>query len=93
MKRKEILAIVKKYRAQLLELNVRPQRIDENRTFGSCSKDELLSHALFHSMSIDNIDCKRQYDKFNRLFCTIQLCLSFANWYTLGGLRNTNRPK
>ncbi len=93
MKRKEILAIVAKYKKKLERSAITPRRIAKRRTFGSCTHIELLQHALYLVVHIEEIDSVRQRDKLNRHFAAMQMCLSFADWYTLESLMNHNRPK
>ncbi len=93
MKRNAILAIVKKYRTQLIELNVRPQRMDERRTFKNLSEEERLAHALFLIENVEEFDPAHQADKLNRHFSAIQMFLGFSGMYSLEDLMKHNRPK
>lgn len=67
--------------------------MNPKRTFASLSNYELLSHAHFL------IDGAKEYArnpekqrKAGSHLTAIQMCLSFAGWYTLEDLMNHNRP-
>lgn len=89
----KIREVVLAYQTQLTEMDVKPARIDPTRKFGECSADELLSHAAFACINtlkfIENPD---KLGKANRHLTVIQMCMSFANIYTLEDLMNHNRP-
>jgi hypothetical protein len=65
------------------------------RTFASLSRKEILAHA--HHL-IDGVKLYAQYahdpekaGKTGRHLASIQMCLSFAGWYTLDDLKDHNR--
>lgn len=68
-------------------------RIDPKRTFKSLNKEELLAHAHYLTDGVKEYakDSERQRKAGSHL-TAIQMCLSFAGWYTLEDLMNHNRP-
>lgn len=90
----KIVAVITRYERRLRDARVPQVRMDPKRTFGSLSKDEHLAHAHFlcggAKLFARDPD---KYDKANRHLTAIQMCLSCADWYTLGELMDHNRPK
>lgn len=93
MDSQKVLSVVKVYEDRLLEECVPKKRMDTSRTFASLSKEEVLAHAHFL------IDGVKEYaviegkeGKTGRHLASIQVCLSFAGWYTLLELMNHNKP-
>ena len=89
----KIIAIVEMYEKQLYKAGVSKIRIDHKRTFASCNREEILAHAYYlidgvKRYAVDS-DKKR---KTGSHLSAIQMCLSFAGWYTLEDLMNHNRP-
>ncbi len=91
----KILSILAKYEQffSLIEYGVEPRRIDPSRTFESCTKQEILSHARYLVENFKNINVETQCGKANRHLAAIQMCLSFAGIFTLQDLMNHNRPE
>jgi len=89
----KIISVVNMYERRLRAAGVLKKRIDPKRTFASLSKDEILAHAYFLTDDlkefVSNPEKKR---KTGSHLTVIQMCLSFAGWYTLEDLMNHNRP-
>lgn len=89
----KIKEVVSKYQADLTRTKVTPQRISETKKFGECSQEEILSHAAYLCVNILSfIENPEKFAKANRHLTAIQMCLSFANIYTLKEIMNHNRP-
>ena len=93
MSPEKILSVVEIYEERLIRENVPKIRIDPKRTFSSLSTDEILAHVHYL------IDGVKQYStipnkegKTGRHLGSIQMCLSFAGWYSLEELMNHNKP-
>ena len=92
MDARQILHVVEMYEKRLSESGIPKTAMDSNKTFGSLSKSETLAHAHYL------IDGVKKYlpdpskeGKVNRHLASIQMCLSFADWYTLEDLKSHNR--
>lgn len=88
-----ILALINTYEEHLREANVPKVRMDPKRTFEALNRDEILAHA--HFLCEGAKQYARDPDKIgkaNRHLTAIQMCLSFAGWYTLADLMNHNKP-
>jgi len=92
MKRRKILAITREYIQKLSETGTPPSRFPTNRSFQTASTEEILSHAHYLALNLESFNPQTQYGKLNRHFTAIQMCLSFAGWYTLDELMQHNRP-
>jgi len=81
------------YEERLQKAGVPKFPMDPKRTFESLTKDEMLAHAHFlcDGVKLFAIDPERQRKAGSHL-TSVQLCLSFAGWYTLEELMNHNRP-
>jgi hypothetical protein len=89
----KILTIVAIYEKRLLEEKIFKIRIDPKRTFASLSKEEILSHAYYLIDGIkEYIKTPNKEGKACRHLASVQMCLSFAGWYSLEDLINHNRP-
>lgn len=88
----QIIKVVEMYEKRLAAAKIPKTAMDPNQTFGSLSQTEILAHA--HHL-IDGIKEFLKYPskdgKTNRHLASIQMCLSFANWYTLEELKSHNR--
>ncbi len=90
---KKIISVIEMYQRKLSGCGVIQERMDPGRTFQSLSQDELLSHAFFLcSFAKEYAADPEKFGKANRHLTAIQMCLSFAGWYTLEDLMNHNRP-
>ena len=93
MTKDKILAVVSLYREQFESRGIPKKRMDPTRTLGSLSSEERLAHAHF---LLDGIATYAQQPdqqgKTGRHLASVQMILSFENWYTLEELMNQNRP-
>ncbi len=90
----KIVAVITMYERRLRDALVPKVRMDPKRTFGSLNKDEHLAHAHFLCGGAKEFARDpEKYGKANRHLTAVQMCLSFAGWYTLEDLMNHNRPK
>lgn len=87
-----IVLVISMYEERLQKEHVPKQRIDPKRTFQTTSTEERLMHAHYLCGGAKQfaLDPERQ-GKANRHLTAIQMCLSFAGWYTLEDLMNHNR--
>ena len=90
----KIISVIEMYEARLRKAGVPKTRMYTKRTFESLSKAELLQHAHFLCGGVKEYarDPQRQRKAGSHL-TAVQMCLSFAGWYTLEDLMNHNRPK
>lgn len=81
------------YEERLRKAKILKIPMDPKRTFESLSKAERLQHAHFLCEGIKKYakDPQRQRKAGSHL-TAVQMCLSFAGWYTLEDLMNHNRP-
>lgn len=92
MKREHIIRVVESYIARLKEAQIPKQRMNPDRTFGSLSTEEVLAHAHYLCVRIKSSDpAVKHQAKTMRHLAAAQMCLSFANWYTLSELMGHNR--
>ena len=90
---KKIAQIVQQYSALLQQEGITPRRIDPNSSFANKSPCELLEHALYLCEQLPSfVFVAGKFGKANRHLTAIQMCLSFADRYTLNELRAHNRP-
>lgn len=89
----KIISVIEMYERRLQREGMRKVRMDPKRTFASASNFVLLEHAHFLCDGVKQyaLDPERQ-EKAGRHLASIQMCLSFAGWYTLEDLMNHNRP-
>ncbi len=89
----KIITIVEKYEKRLCKEEIPKIRIDPKRTFASCNREEILAHAnyLIDGVKEYAVDPEKKRKTGSHL-TAIQMCLSFAGWYTLEDLMNHNRP-
>lgn len=90
----KIIAVIEMYEARLRRAGIPKLRMDPKHTFESLSKAERLQHAHFLCEGVKEYarDPQKQ-QKAARYLTVVQMCLSFAGWYTLEDLMNHNRPK
>lgn len=93
MTAEKIISIIEMYERALQKNNIPKIRMEPKRTFGSLSHEELLAHAHFLCDGVKEyaLDPEKQRKTGSHL-TALQMCLSFAGWYTLEDLRNHNRP-
>lgn len=91
----KILEVVRMYEARLVAEGVPQKRIPLGQSFGTCTTQEILAHAHYLCEGVKSNFAVRnnayKHDKANRHLTAIQMCLSFANWYTLEQLMEHNR--
>ncbi len=91
---KKMLGLVAIYELRLKNEGIPKVQVDSAVYFGNCTPKELLAHAHYLCDEVRNIaeasDLSEMWDKANRLFAALQMCTSFAGWYTLGELRRQN---
>ena len=83
MTAEKMVSVVEMYEERLKKAGVPRTPMDPKRTFGSASADMLLSHA--HSLCEDAKRYAREpalRRKAGSFLTSIQMCLSFAGWYT-----------
>ncbi len=89
----EIIAVLEVYEKRLEEEGVAKHAMPPDVCFGSVSHEEILSHAYYLCDGVrDYLKSQDTMAKANRHFAAIQMCLSFACWYTLEELMSHNRP-
>jgi hypothetical protein len=94
MDTQKMISVIETYRVQLAAAGVPKEQLAKDRCFGDASPDELLAHAHFLCDGAKEYAAKpAQYGKANRHLTSIQMCLSFARWYTLGELMAHNAPQ
>jgi hypothetical protein len=89
----KVISVVSMYEEELKKQGVPKKRINPEKTFREATYDEILAHTHYL------IDGVKEYamtpgkeGKTGRHLASIQMCLSFAGWYTLEELMNHNRP-
>ncbi len=89
----KIVSVIEIYERRLKTGGIPKRRMSIQRTFGNLSSAEALAHAysLCDGAKEYAHDPEHQ-GKANRHLTAIQMCLSLANWYTLGELMEHNRP-
>lgn len=89
----KITSIVSLYAEQLSKAGIPKLRMDPTCTFRDLEKVEILAHAHFLCDGVlEFAQNPEKQGKTNRHLASIQLCLSFAGWYTLQELMDHNRP-
>lgn len=88
----KIIAVIAMYEKRLEREGIPKVRIDPRCTFGSVTIDELLAHAHYLCAGVKEYarDTSRQRKAGSHL-TAVQMCLSFAGWYSLQDLMNHNR--
>ncbi|MDB5244711.1 MAG: hypothetical protein JWN18_581 [Parcubacteria group bacterium] len=89
----KIISVIEMYEKELKTKNIQKIRINPTRTFESTTVAERLAHAHFLCDGVREfaINPEKQRKTGSHL-TAIQMCLSFAGWYTLEDLMNHNRP-
>jgi len=91
---RKIISVIEMYEKRLRDEGIPKIRMDPKRSFAELSRDEILAHAHFICAGCKEYarDPQKQRKTGSHL-TVVQMCLSFANWYTLEDLMNHNRPK
>ncbi len=93
MTREKIEAVVSFYRRQFEERNIPKKQMDPHRTLGTLSSEQRLAHAHFLLDGIIEYAADpEKAGKTGRHLASVQMILSFENWYTLEELMEDNRP-
>lgn len=92
MESQHVISIIEKYETKLSAAGIPKERIDPTRTFQSLSISEILAHAHFICDGVKEYarDPTKQRKTGSHL-TVVQMCLSFAGWYTLEDLMTHNR--
>ena len=89
----KIISIIEMYEKQLSHARIPKIRMDPKRTFQSLTKEEILAHAHFLTDDVKTFAKNPEKQrKTGSHLSVIQMCLSFAGWYTLEDLMNHNKP-
>ena len=93
MKPGKTCSVIEMYEGRLQTNGVPKVRMDPKKTFKDLSIDELLAHAHYLCDGVKEYahDPEKKRKAGSHL-TSVQLCLSFAGWYTLEDLMNHNRP-
>ena len=92
MDTEQILRTLELYETRLKDTGVQAVAMNPSRTFGSLSQPEILAHAHYLIQGAKEMAQQAEkWGKVNRHLASIQMCLSFANWYTLEELKGHNR--
>ncbi len=93
MNYEKVVSIVEMYEKRLHGAGIPKIRMNPKRTFASLSKQEMLAHAHFLTDGVKEYakDDDKQRKTGSHL-TAIQMCLSFAGWYTLEDIMNHNKP-
>lgn len=87
MNRHTVITVTLRYCSLLDQQNIQSVRIDPGRSFADLSVTEVLQHARYLCDSVLNlVDRPDKWAKINRHYAALQMCLSFAGWYTLNEL-------
>ncbi len=93
MTKEKIISVIEMYEERLRNSSVPKIRMDPKRTFGSLTLDEILAHAHYLCDGVKkNAKDPCKLRKTGSHLTAVQMCLSFAGWYTLEDLMNHNRP-
>ncbi|MBU1091574.1 hypothetical protein KKA27_01805 [Patescibacteria group bacterium] len=88
----QIISVIEMYEDLFRKALIPKIRMDPKRTFASLSNKEMLAHAHFLTDGVKQFakDPEKRRKTGSHL-TAIQMCLSFANWYTLEELMEHNR--
>ncbi|KKQ77959.1 MAG: hypothetical protein A3A96_04270 [Candidatus Zambryskibacteria bacterium RIFCSPLOWO2_01_FULL_39_39] len=93
MTTEKILEIVVMYREQFEKKGIPKIRMDPRKTLGSLSSKERLAHAHYLLDGImEYAQNPEKKGKTGRHLASVQMILSFENWFTLEELTNHNPP-
>ncbi len=88
----KIISVVEMYETLLLRRGIPKVRMDPKRTFGSMDPLELMAHAHYLCDGVKEYAVNpEQQRKAGSHLTAVQMCLSFANIFTLEELMNHNR--
>ncbi len=88
----KIISTIEMYEKRFFELGVPKVRMNPKRMFASLSQEEMLAHAHFLCSSVKTYAMEPEKQRKTGSHLTaVQMCLSFAGWYTLEELMEHNR--
>ena len=90
----KIISVIKMYETRLSDECIVKVRMDPSKKFQGASTWELLAHAHYLCDGVKQfaVDPDRQRKAGSHL-TAVQMCLSFAGWYTLEELMEHNRSE
>jgi len=89
----KIISVIESCETRLQHLHIPKVRMDLSRTFGSLSREQLLMHGHYLCDGVKRYALDPQLQRKTGSHLTaVQMCLSFADWYTLEELMNHNWP-
>lgn len=92
MTTEKILEVVAMYRKQFEEKGIPKIKMDMRKTLGFLSSGERLAHAHYLLDGIiEYAQDPEKKGKTGRHLASVQMILSFENWFTLEELMNHNR--
>ncbi len=89
----KVLSVTSLYRKEFEKRGIPRKRMSPSRTLGSLTSKERLAHAHYLLNGIETYardSCMQ--GKTGRHLASVQMILSFENWYTLEELMEHNRP-
>ena len=93
MTTKKVLEVVSLYRRRFEDEGIPKKRMNIKRSLGSLTSADRLAHAHFLLDGIEQYAQQpEQEGKTGRHLASVQMILSFENWYTLEQLMAHNRP-
>lgn len=89
---KQIISVIEMYEERLVAAGVPKIRMDPKRTFRSTTVAERLAHAHYLCAGVKKyVREPEKQRKTGSHLTAVQMCLSFAGWYTLEELMQHNR--
>lgn len=89
----KIISVIEMYEDRLNDNRIPKVRLDPKRTFQSATIPERLAHAHYLCDGVkEYAKNPEKQRKTGSHLTAVQMCLSFAGWYTLEDLMNHNRP-
>ncbi len=89
----KIVSVIEMYEARLFAADIPKVRVSPACTFACLSKAEILAHAHYLCDGVKKFaQDPNMLRKTGSHLAAVQMCLSFAGWYTLGELMEHNRP-
>jgi len=92
MTSEKVISVVEMYEKKLCEAGVPKTRMNPKRAFASLNKEEMLAHAHFLTDGVKECAKNGKWRRMGSHLTAIQMCLSFAGWYTLEDIMNHNKP-
>ncbi|OGZ24049.1 MAG: hypothetical protein A3A08_01405 [Candidatus Nealsonbacteria bacterium RIFCSPLOWO2_01_FULL_41_9] len=86
----KFISVIEMYGKRLHGAGVPKIRIDTKRTFASLKKEEILAHAHYLIDGAKELAKANNQRRMGSHLTAIQMCLSFAGWYTLQDIMDHN---